>query len=585
MLNFTPQLRDLSFVIHEVLGAASALQSMPRYKDVDVETLDSVIEEAGYFAAKRILPVNAPADQFGCNWQDGQVKTSPGFANAWHAYCDLGWPSVCADSEHGGQELPRLVFSAVNELIASASHAFVMITAVNHCSSACLRHSASNELQKYWLPRLASGEVLSSMCMTEPQAGSDLGMLTTRAVAESDGSYQITGTKIFASGAEHDLTPNIMHLVLARLPGAPPGSRGVSLFLVPKIGADGKHNRVYCDGIEHKMGLHGSPTCTLRFEKAQGWLVGELNAGLHALFPMMNEARLLSGLQAIGISEVALQNAQAYALERRQGRSSKTKQPCTLIEHVDVQRMLLTQKAWTEGARAIAHWTALLIDEAEWHSDPTVCAEANELLGLLTPIVKGFLSENAQQSAYLALQVYGGHGYVTETGIDQLARDVRITTIYEGTTGIQAQDLFMRKIASDAGLRLKILEDRVLQWLQGPGSTPHLDEFTRPLRALRHIVRAVTDELLKREQHNPGDALSACTNYLRLLGHFVLAWQWARMAAAALAPAHRNDNWYALKVETARFYYTQLLPETVALERAIMSPSHDESVFLAAVKI
>lgn len=583
MLHYTPPLRELHFVLHEVLGAADRLRALPRHADIDAATLDALIEEAGRFAAERILPLNAEADRTGCRWADGTVTMPPGFGVAYAAYCELGWPGICAPEAEGGQALPTVAFSAVNELVASSCHAFVMIAAINHCAAACLRHSASPGLQARWLPGLASGRVLSSMCMSEPNAGSDIGLLTTRAVPAAEGGhYLVSGNKIFASGAEHDLGEDIVHLVLARTPGAPEGSRGLSLFLVPRRLAGGQRNAVYCDGIEHKMGLHGSPTCAMRFEAAQGWLVGELHGGLRAMFPMMNEARLLSGLQAVGQSELALQNAQAYALERRQGRAAGGAQPCLLVEHADVQRMLLTQKAWTEGGRALVHWAALLIDDAREHPDPDAARAAGALLGLLTPIIKGFLSENAQQSISLGLQVFGGHGYVRETGIEQLARDARVITIYEGTTTIQAQDLLMRKVLADGGRNLQALLALVRDWLEGPGSEAALAAFAAPLARRVDELQALTEALAAREREQPGAALAACTGYLRLAGHLVQAWLWARMAAASLAPAAQGERWHALKLETARFYFTQLLPETEAVLAAVRAPVADARELLTA---
>lgn len=582
MLHYTPPLRDLRFVLHEVLGAARQLQALPCHAEMDAATLDALAEEAGRFAADRILPINAAADAAGCRWAAGEVTMPPGFAGAYQAYCELGWPAICADTDVGGQALPTVVFSCVNELVASASHAFVMIAAINHCAAACLRHSASAALQAQWLPGLASGRVLSSMCMTEPQAGSDIGLLRTRAVPGDQGSYRLNGSKIFASGAEHDLSDNIVHLVLARTPGAPAGSRGISLFLVPKRLPDGRRNGVHCDGIEHKMGLHGSPTCALRFEDARGWLVGELHAGLRAMFPMMNEARLLSGLQAVGLSELALQNAWSYAKERRQGRSPAGSQPCALVEHPDVQRMLLTQKAWTEGGRALVHWAALLIDAARNHPDAAQARAADDLLGLLTPIIKGFLSENAQQSISLALQTFGGHGYMRETGIEQLARDARVITLYEGTTGIQGQDLLLRKVLGDGGRRLELLLALVRDWLAGPGGSAAMAEFAAPLAQLLADLQSLSGTLGARERETPGAALAASTVYLRLAGHLVLAWLWARMAQASFEPAGRGDAWYALKLETARFYFTQMLPETQALRAAALAPAADTAALLAA---
>jgi len=585
MLDYTLPLRELRFVMHEVLHAQAVLAELPDYAGVDADLLDSLAEQIGRFAAEQVAPLNAGADRVGCRWHDGQVSTPPGFAAAYAAFRELGWPSVCADAADGGQALPRLAFSLVNEVLSAASHAFVMYAAVNHCAAACLRHGASDALRAHWLPLLASGEVLASMCLSEPQAGSDIGLLCTRADVGDDsaggGSHRITGAKIFASGAEHDLTDNVMHLVLARLRGAPAGSRGLSLFIVPKRLADGRLNSVSCDGIEHKMGLHGSATCSLRFEAAQGWLVGEPNFGLRAMFPMLNEARLLSGLQAVGISEMALQNALRYARSRRQGRSASGEQPCAIVAHADVQRMLITQKAWTEGGRAIVHWVALLIDVAERHPDAARRRHAELLTGLLTPLVKGLLTENAQTSISLALQVHGGHGYVRETGIEQLARDVRVTTLYEGTTGIQAQDLLLRKVLADGGQALRALAAEVQDWLATAGgrrADAELAAFTQALAAQLALTLQVTAWLAQREQTAAGAALSASVAYLRLLGHLVLALMWARMAEAASVG---DDGWRRAKLATARFYFSQLLPESQHLAAAIHGADGDFAAALA----
>ncbi len=584
MHDYQPPLRDQRFVLHEVLGMGAVLAGLPRYAGVDAALIDQLTEEAGRFSAEQVAPLNAEADRVGCVWSDGKVTTPPGFAAAYAAYRELGWPAVCAEEVHGGQALPRLAFSLINEMQSAASHAFVMYSAVNHCAATCLRHSASAGLQARWLPLLASGEVLASMCMTEPQAGSDIGLLRTNAIAHEDGSYRLTGAKIFASGAEHDLTDNVMHLVLARVRGAPAGSRGLSLFLVPKRLEDGRLNTVHCDGIEHKMGLHGSATCSLRFEGAQGWLVGEENFGLRAMFPMMNEARLLSGLQAVGLSDRALQAAVAYARDRRQGRTPSGEQPGTIIDHADVQRMLLTQQAWSEGARAFVHWVALLIDVAEWHPDAARRHEADLLTGLLTPIVKGFLCENAQTAISLALQVHGGHGYVQETGIEQLARDARVITIYEGTTGIQAQDLLLRKVLADGGERLGALRAEVRHWLHGAGAREELAAFSQPLAELSALTDELAQLLAQRERESPGASLSASVHFLRLLGHLVTTLLWARMAEAAkrgLADAAGDPAWYRAKLTTAQFYVTQLFPEVWHLEAAIRTASIDYSAAFA----
>ena len=575
MRNFSPPLRDIRFITHEVLAAVPTLREIRRYAQLDEQTLDSVAAEAGRFCAERIAPINAAADSVGCRWRDGEVQTAPGFQQAFHEYVRLGWPVLGIEERLGGQGLPRIAFSSLNEMVAAASHAFVMISAINHCAVACLQGSAAPTLQQRWLPEIVSGQVLTSMCMSEPQAGSDLGLIRTRAVLRPDGSYGVRGSKIFASGAQHDLSDNIVHLVLARVDGAPAGTRGLSLFLVPKLLDGGQSNQLACTGIEHKMGLHGSPTCGMYFDDAQGWLVGELHGGLKALFPMMNEARLLSGLQAVGIGEAALQAAQQYACDRRQGRAGAgAQEPSRLVCHADVQRMLLTQKAWTEGARALAYWVAMLIDEAQLHPDDARRHQAAELLALLTPVVKGFLTENAQHSTSLGLQVFGGHGYIAETGVEQLVRDVRVTTIYEGTTGMQAQDLLMRKVLQDGGRRLQLLLGCMGRWMDAVDGAHAVQPYLGQVRELQSRLLCVTRHLQARHDRRPESVHGASAAYLRLMGHAVLSWLWARMARQAM-DAEPADAWYAMKARTAGFYFTQLLGETLALEQAALADHED----------
>jgi alkylation response protein AidB-like acyl-CoA dehydrogenase len=579
MLRYEPPLRDLAFVLGEVLDAPAVLQALPAFVEVDGALLLQVAEAAGRFAAEQVLPLNAMADAVGCRWADGRVQAPPGFAEAWAAFREQGWPGLCAPVEEGGQGLPALAGSVLGELLSSASHAYVMFAGSGALAAHCLRRSASPALQAEWLPRLARGEALATMCISEPQAGSDVGLARTRAVPASDaegGAFRLHGTKVFASGGEHDLTDDILHLVLARLPDAPAGSRGLSLFACPRRLPDGRLNAVHCDGIEQKMGLHGSPTCTLRFEGASARLVGAPHQGLRAMFPMMNEARLMSGLQAVGLSETGWQNALAYAQERRQGRApgaAADGPPSRLVDHPDVQRLLATQRAWTEGGRLLCHWTALLLDVARHHPDAQRAADAEALVGLLTPLVKGVLCENAQASLSAALQVHGGHGYVRETGIEQLVRDARIVTIYEGTTGIQAQDLVLRKVLGDGGRAWGLLRSEVTRWLDGPGRSPTLADVAAPLQRQRERVDAAVSQLQAMQRDAPAALLAACTPALRLAGLLVLALLWARAAEKAGPRAHAGDPWHRAKRATALFYLHQLLPEAEALA-AVIPQSH-----------
>lgn len=576
VLNYQTPLRDIRFIMFELLEVGAWAQTVPSYAEVDSTLVDQVVDSIGRFAIDTLLPLNQTADVVGCIWDEGRVSTPPGFVDAYRAYRELGWPALSISAKEGGQGMPQLLSSIVQEVLSATCHAFVMYEGVNPCAVACLVGSASASLQARWLPALVDGSALSTMCLSEPQAGSDLGLLRTRAVLGVDGTYRVSGTKIFASGGEHDLTHNIVHLVLARLEGAHEGTRGLSLFLVPKWLEDGTRNAVVCDGVEHKMGLHGSATCTLRFDQATGWLVGDAHRGLQAMFPMMNGARLLAGAQSVGLGDIALQNSLAYARERRQGRRAQGEAACTLIEHPDVQRMLLTQQAWIDGGRALTYWAASLMDSAQSHVDGATREQDAALLALLTPVVKGFVSENAQQSISLALQIHGGHGYVTETGMEQLARDARIIPIYEGTTGIQAIDLLQRKVLG-ASRPLDILFTLIDDWLDAAQGQAALNEYAEALAALCRTVREVTAEL---EVADAEVQLSAANAYLRLIGHLVLALLWARSAGLAMKHDQSTDAFYAAKVATARFYYRQMLPETAWLMRAIRSHTDMAPAFL-----
>jgi alkylation response protein AidB-like acyl-CoA dehydrogenase len=430
----------------------------------------------------------------------------------------------------------------------------------------------SDAQKDVYLPKLISGEWSGTMCLTEAQCGTDLGMMKTKAVPLGDDSFAITGSKIFISSGEHDVSENILHLVLARLPDAPAGTRGVSLFLVPKFipdakGEVGERNGVRAGSIEHKMGIRGNATCTINLDGARGWLIGEPNKGLAAMFVMMNSSRLGVGMQALGVAEVATQNAIAYARDRVQGRSAHgVKQPDkpgdSIMVHPDVRRMLFTCKAYTEGGRALASWTALLTDREHDHPDPKVRADAEELVAFLTPIVKGFVSDNAFETTNLALQVYGGHGYIRESGMEQYVRDARINQIYEGTNGIQALDLLGRKVLHDHGAKLHLFEALVHEFITAQMYKAEMDEFIEPLQELADEVHKLSAELAHKAQVDPDEMGAASVPYLRVIGHFVYAWLWARMARVALDKLDSGDDFYKGKVATARFYFSKLLPET-----------------------
>jgi alkylation response protein AidB-like acyl-CoA dehydrogenase len=465
MPSYTPPLREMQFVLHELLDVTSQLKELPQHADLEVETIDAVLEEAGKFCAEVIFPLNQVGDREGCTYAGNGVVTTPsGFKEAYRQYVDGGWAALGAAPEFGGQGLPYVISSVMSEMMNSANQAWTMYAGLSHGAYNALMAYGTPEQKELYLPKLVSGEWTGTMCLTEAHCGTDLGLLKTRAEPQADGSYIITGTKIFISAGEHDLAENILHLVLARLPDAPGGTKGISLFIVPKYlplpgGGIGERNGVMCGSIEHKMGIHGNATCTINLDQAKGWMVGAPNRGLNAMFVMMNSARLGVGMQSLGLAEVAYQNSLAYAKVRQQGRSltgpKAAGQPADpIIVHADVRRMLLTQKAYVEAARAFCYWAGLAIDREHKHPDPAVRKDMADLVALLTPVIKGFITDNGYESTTLAMQVLGGHGYITEWGLEQYVRDARINMIYEGTNTVQALDLLGRKVLGDVGARL-----------------------------------------------------------------------------------------------------------------------------------
>ena len=557
MWSYTPPLRDMQFVIEDVLDAPSQWREMPAFAELDIETARAVLEEAGKFAAGVLAPINGSADLEGCTWHDGRVTTPTGFREAYRAFVDGGWAALSCAPEDGGQGLPALLDAAFNEMIAAANHAWTMYPGLLHGAYECLRAHGSAELNQRYLGRIASGEWLATMNLTEPQAGSDLALVRCKAEPNvapmtpgaADGSYRISGSKIFISGGEHDLTDNIVHLVLARLPDPPAGTRGLSLFLAPKVLDDGTPNAIRCDGIEKKMGIKGSATCAMSFEGATGWLIGEPHRGLAAMFVMMNSARLHVGLQGLGHLEAAQRNAWAYAQERVQGRGRP------IAEHPAVRRTLWRLRALAEGLRVIAYWTAQWIDEAHHHPDAARRASAEPLVGLLTPLVKAFLTDHGHRGADEALQVWGGYGYVHEYGIEQTVRDSRIAMIYEGSNEIQAIDLLQRKVLGDGGKALGALLAR----LEADIATSPGDEFDAAVRDQVAAARDATAALLEGSAGNTEWPLRVADDYLRALGFTLLAWAWAKLARAAQARA--GDPWHDDKVQAARFGVQWLLPE------------------------
>jgi hypothetical protein len=564
-------LADMRFVLFDVLGLEAQYARLA--ENVNRELVDAILDEAAKFAEQVLAPLNASGDEEGCHFDPltGRVTTPRGFQAAYAQYVAGGWSGLVAPVEYGGQHLPESIGAPLKEMIDSANLAWGTYPLLSHGATEALRQHGADWQREVFLKPIVAGRWTGTMCLTEPHCGSDLGLLKTRAEPDSDGSFRITGTKIFITAGEHDLAENIVHLVLARLPEAPPGTKGISLFLVPKYktgkdGTMGEANSLACTSLEHKMGIRGSATCVLTFDGAQGWLIGEPHRGLHAMFTMMNTARLAVGLQGLGLIERAYQNSLAYARSRLQMRAlSGAKYPDRpadpLIVHPDIRRMLLTQKAFAEGGRVLGYHAAALVDRVERAPDAAERRRADELLSFLIPIVKGLLTEAAVECTNHALQVYGGHGYIRETGVEQFVRDARITTIYEGTTQIQALDLLGRKTLQTQGLGLRHYLEEISAFCDAHARDVALGEFIGPLASLAKEWADLTQELGRRAQANAEEIGAAAVDYLFYSGYVALAYCWARSVAAAEASANTAEFKQA-KRATARFYFARLLPRT-----------------------
>ena len=588
---YTPPLRDMQFVLHEVLKVTDDLQQMPQHADTDADTISAILEAGGKFASEVAFPLNISGDTEGCTLDKTthEVTAPKGFKEAYAQYVQGGWAALSCDPAYGGQGLPFVINQCFYEMLNSANQAWTMYPGLSHGAYEAL-HAHGTEAQKaLYLPKLTSGEWTGSMCLTEPHCGTDLGLLRTKAEpindGSADGSYRLTGNKIFISAGEHDLAANIVHLVLARLPDAPVGSKGISLFAVPKYlaSADGtlnKRNGIYCGGIEHKMGIHGNSTAQMVLDGAIGTLVGQPNKGLAAMFVMMNAARLGVGNQSLGLTEVAYQNALAYAKDRIQMRSlsgtkARDKPADPIIVHPDVRKMLLTAKAYAEGGRALGIFCGVLLDKEHSHPDEKVRTDAGEMLALLTPIVKAFITDNGHIATNACMQVFGGHGFVKEWGMEQYVRDNRINMIYEGTNTIQSLDLLGRKVLGNNGATLKKFGRMVAALVEEEGVNEKMAEFITPIAILGDQVSKLTTELGFKGFQNADEVGAAAVDYLRVAGHLVFGYFWARMAQVALREitAGNPDPFYLAKVQTARFYFAKLFPETATLMRTIRSGS------------
>jgi alkylation response protein AidB-like acyl-CoA dehydrogenase len=574
MYDYRAPRREFEFVLHEVLEAERVLAGLGR-GDIGRELIDSVIDEGAKFAETVLSPINAQGDRDGARYENGTVIASAGFKAAYQQYCRDGWSGMSAAPDYGGQGLPAIAHIPVGEMLCSAAMAWRMASGLSEGAVLALTRHGSDELKGRFLEKLVTGEWTSTMCLTEPQAGTDLGILRTRAEPAGDGGFRVTGTKIFISWGDHDLTDNIIHLVLARLPDAPPGTKGISLFLVPKK-IDGRANGVRCDSIEHKMGIHGSPTCVLSFDNAQGWIVGSPGGGLACMFTMMNHARLGVGLQGLGLSERALQASVRYAFERLQGRAArgpvaKDKAADPIIAHADVRRMVLTQKALTEGQRLLAYYTYLLEDVGRLAADAAARERAGQLVALLVPIVKSLLTDSAMETTELAMQVHGGSGFIRETGVEQYLRDAKITCIYEGTNGIQALDLLGRKVLMNGGATVRLLAEEIAATLER-----ELPERLRPYAATLKAKIEEWAELTRivggRAAQDPDELGAVAVDYLNFAGYVVLGWAWLRMASVAaerLAAGSGERAFYEGKLAAAAFYFERLLPRTLAFAASV----------------
>ncbi|NUS38078.1 MAG: acyl-CoA dehydrogenase [Lysobacter sp.] len=581
MSTYHAPLRDMRFVLFDVLGAKALFQRLG-FTEATRDIVDAVLEEGARFTESVLAPINAVGDQVGCAFDQatGEVRTPPGFRQAYAQFVEGGWSGLTSPPEFGGQGLPHLAGVPLKEMIDAANLAWGNFPLLSHGATEALLHHGEAWQQEAFLKPLVEGRWTGTMCLTEPHCGSDLGLLKTKAEPQADGSHAITGTKIFITAGEHDFTDNIVHLVLARLPDAPPGVKGISLFVVPKVrvgrdGEVGERNALHCGSLEHKMGIHGSATCVMNFDGAQGWLIGEPNKGLAGMFTMMNTARLAVGLQGLGLADRAWQNALRYARERLQMRSlagAKTpdKPADPIIVHPDVRRMLLTQKALIEGGRVLGYHAASLVDVAAHGSSEQERAQAEALLGFLTPIVKACLTEWGVECTYDALQCFGGHGYIAEHGMEQLARDARITTLYEGTTGIQALDLVGRKLIAQKGAGLQAMLGLMVDFCDGQSGNAAVAEFIGPLREKVAEWQQLSLRIGQRAMVNAEEIGASAYDYLMYSGYVVLAYWWARSVAAAEASGE-SAAFKAAKRETARFHFARLLPRTLAHRAAIES--------------
>ena len=596
MADYKAPLRDMRFVLNEVFEADKLWTSLAGLEGaVDIETADAILQECGKIASEVLAPLNRNGDEVGSTWKDGEVTAAPGFKEAYQTYVEAGLNGLGGNPDFGGMGMPKTLVGQIEEMVQGANMAFGLAPMLT--AGACLSLSAhgSLELKEKYLPNMYSGVWAGAMDLTEPHAGTDLGIIRTKAEPQADGSYAVSGTKIFITWGEHDMAENIIHLVLAKLPDAPAGPKGISLFLVPKFlvnddGSLGERNTLSCGSIEHKMGIKGSATCVMNFDGAKGWLVGEENKGLACMFTMMNYER--RGIQGIGAAEASYQSAVEYARERIQSRAptgavAKDKAADPIIVHPDVRRMLMTMRAFNEGGRAFSTYVAKWLDIAKFSDDAETKQHADAMLALLTPVAKAFLTDNALETAIAGQQVFGGHGFIREWGQEQYVRDIRITQIYEGTNGIQALDLIGRKVAANNGAFYKLFEADINEFIASQADNEAMAEFIEPLKAALENLNDLTQWVMDAAANNPNEIGAASVEYLHVFGYTALAYMWAKMSAVSLPKADDASGFYKAKLATSRFYMKRLLPRYIGLSAAVKGGSEplfelDEELFATA---
>ncbi len=567
MTSYTAPVQDMQFLLHEVLKISAS--DIPGYSDLDVGFTGAVLEEAGKLARDVLEPLNAVGDRIGCVLENGVVRTPPGFKAAFDQLRDGGWTALDCDPDYGGQGLPYLMGSAVGEIMVSANMSLNMYQGLTHGAYSAIHLHGTPEQKATYLPKMVACEWTGTMNLTEPHCGTDLGLMRTKAEQQSDGSYKISGTKIFISAGEHDMADNIIHLVLAKASGGGEGTKGISLFIVPKFlvkddGSLGARNALAVGKIEDKMGIHGNATCEMNYDGATGWLLGDLHKGMRAMFTMMNEARLGVGLQGYAVAEAAYQNALGYAKDRLQGRDlTGTKNPAgpadPLIVHPDIRRNLMDQKSFVEGARALTFWAASMIDRTRRLGDTA----ADGLVSLMIPVIKGFQTDKGFEMAVQAQQVWGGHGYIEDTGMSQFVRDARIAQIYEGTNGVQALDLVGRKLAQDGGKHVLAFFEMVKAEVVAQNDVARMAGFAEPLNAASKQLQAAAMYFMNNAMKNPNAALSGSYDFMHLMGHVCLGLMWTRMASAAyvaLDEGRGDADFLAAKIATGRYYMSRQLP-------------------------